>query len=77
MLRTLLDRPIAVTMVMLVAVVLGIVSVRLLPVSLIPEVDIPYVTVQASSSQRSAREIDEGVVKNLRHQLMQVRPRPG
>lgn len=72
MLKALLDRPIAVTMVMLVAVVLGIVSVRLLPVSLIPEVDIPYVTVQASSSQRSAREIDEGVVKNLRHQLMQL-----
>lgn len=72
MLRTLLDRPVSVTMVMLVAVVLGLVSVRLLPVSLIPEVDIPYVTVQVSSPQRSVREIDEGAVNVLRQQLMQL-----
>ena len=41
MLKTLLDRPISVTMMTLVVVVLGIVSTRLLPVSLIPDVDIP------------------------------------
>lgn len=35
MLGKLLDRPVTVTMAMLVVVVLGIVSVRLLPVSLI------------------------------------------
>lgn len=72
MLKTLLDRPISVTMMMLVVVVLGIVSIRLLPVSLIPDVDIPYITVQAVSSQMSAREMDESVVKTLRQQLMQV-----
>ena len=72
MLKTLLDRPISVTMMMLVVVVLGIVSTRLLPVSLIPDVDIPYITVQAVSSQMSAREMDESVVKTLRQQLMQV-----
>ena len=72
MLKTLLDRPISVTMLMLVVVVLGIVSTRLLPVSLIPDVDIPYITVQAVSSQMSAREMDESVVKTLRQQLMQV-----
>ena len=72
MLRTLLERPISVTMLMLVGVVLGLVSTRLLPVSLIPDVDIPYITVQAMSSQMSAREMDESVVKVLRQQLMQV-----
>lgn len=72
MLKTLLDRPISVTMIMLVVVVLGLVSTRLLPVSLIPDVDIPYITVQAVSSRMSAREMDESVVKTLRQQLMQV-----
>lgn len=72
MLKTLLDRPISVTMMMLVVVVLGIVSTRLLPVSLIPDVDMPYITVQAESAQLSAREMDESVVKTLRQQLMQV-----
>lgn len=72
MLRKLLDRPVAVTMVMLVVVVLGLVSIGLLPVSLIPEVEIPYISVQASSSQMSAREMDESVVTPLRQQLMQV-----
>ena len=60
------------TMITLVIVVLGIVSVRLLPVSLIPDVDIPYITVQATSSELSAREMDESVLKPLRQQLIQI-----
>lgn len=40
--------------------------------SLIPDVDIPYITVEAESSQMSAREMDESVIKTLRQQLMQV-----
>ncbi len=72
MLRHLIDRPITVTMITLVVVVLGIVSVRLLPVSLIPDVDIPYITVQAASSDLSAREMDETVLKPLRQQLIQI-----
>lgn len=72
MLKSLLDRPISVTMMMLVVVVLGIVSTRLLPVSLIPDVDISCLIVQAVSSQMSAREMDESVVKTLCQQLMQV-----
>lgn len=46
MLRKLLDRPIAVTMIAVVLLILGIVSSRLLPVSLVPDVDAPYITVQ-------------------------------
>ena len=41
MLKSLIDRPIAVTMSIFVVVVLGFVSLRKLPVSLIPDVDIP------------------------------------
>lgn len=72
MLGKLLDRPVTVTMAMLVVVVLGIVSVRLLPVSLIPDVDIPYITVQVSAPDMSARELDESVLKPLRQQLIQI-----
>ncbi len=72
MLRKLLDRPVAVTMAMLVVIVLGIVSIRLLPVSLIPDVDIPYVTIQVSAPDMSARELDESVLTPLRQQLVQI-----
>ncbi len=72
MLKHLIDRPVTVTMITLVIVVLGIVSIRLLPVTLIPDVDIPYITVQATSSELSAREMDENVLKPLRQQLIQI-----
>ena len=72
MLKKLLDRPVAVTMAVLVVAVLGMVSMRLLPMSLIPDVDIPYVTVQVSAPDMSAREIDGSVLKPLRQQLMQM-----
>ena len=72
MLKRLIDRPVTVTMITLVVVVLGLVSMRLLPVSLIPEVDIPYITVQTSSADLSAREMDETVLRPLRQQLIQI-----
>ena len=72
MLNKLLDRPVSVTMILLVFVVLGFVGIGRLPVSLIPEVDIPYVTVQVSSPELSARELDDAVVKPLRQSLVQI-----
>ncbi len=72
MLNRLLDRPVSVTMIVLVFVVLGIVGIRKLPVSLIPDVDIPYVTVQISAPDKSARELDDVVVKPLRGSLVQI-----
>ena len=63
MLKHLIDRPVAVTMVLLSIVTLGLVSLSRLPVSLIPDVDIPYVTVQITAGDMSARELDETVVK--------------
>ncbi len=72
MLKMLIQRPIAVTMALISIVVLGLVSINLLPVSLIPDVDIPYITVQISDSKLSARQLEEGVVKPIRQQLMQI-----
>lgn len=72
MLNKLLDRPVSVTMILLVFIVLGIVGIGRLPVSLIPDVDIPYVTVQVSAPDMSARELDDAVVKPLRQSLVQI-----
>lgn len=72
MLDRILDRTVSVTMVLLVFVVLGIVSIGRLPVSLIPDVDIPFVTVQVSAPDLSAREIDEAIVAPLRQSLVQI-----
>ncbi len=72
MLRRLIERPIATTMVLIMVVVLGLVSLRLLPISLIPSVDVPYITVQVSYPEQSARELEESVVGPLREGLMQI-----
>lgn len=72
MLNKLLDRPVSVTMILLIFVVLGFIGIRRLPVSLIPDVDIPYVTVQVSAPDMSARELDDAVVKPLRQSLVQI-----
>ena len=72
MLRKLLDRPVSVTMILLVFVVLGFVGIGRLPVSLIPDVDIPYVTVQVTAPDMSARELNDAVVSPLRQSLVQI-----
>ena len=72
MLGKLLDRPVSVTMILLVFVVLGFVGIGRLPVSLIPDVDIPYVTIQASAPEMSARELNDAVVSPLRQRLVQI-----
>ena len=72
MLDRMLDRPVTMTMLLLVTAVLGAVSIRQLPVSLIPDTDIPYMTVQVTAPDLSAREIDETVSRPLRQQLIQT-----
>ncbi len=72
MLKRILDRPITVTMAVLVIVVLGIVSLRSMPVSLIPDIDIPYITVQVNDQSLSTREMDKSVLRPLRQQLIQI-----
>lgn len=72
MLPKLLQRPIAVTMVSIVLLILGVVSIKQLPVSLTPDVDAPYITVQIPASGFSARQLNETILSPLRQQLIQV-----
>lgn len=72
MLERLLDRPVTVTMGLLVVSVLGIVSILRLPISLIPSVDVPHITVQVTAPALSSRELDETVMRPLLHNLVQT-----
>jgi len=72
MFKGLTNRPIAVTMVLIAVMVLGIAAIRKLPVSLVPDINIPQITVQVTSPDRSARELNDILLQRLRNQLVQV-----
>ena len=71
MIRQLIKRPVAVSMVLFAVAVLGAVSIKLIPVSLMPDVDIPQITVQVKVDGSSAREMDM-YLQTLRRELMQI-----
>lgn len=70
--KTLLHRPVAVTMCIIALTVIGILSLRHIPVSLMPDIDIPQITVQVSMPGYSAQEVERNVVSPLRGRMMQV-----
>lgn len=72
MLRTLLRRPIAVTMTLIVIVTLGVLAFQRIPLSLMPDIDVPRIMVQMSAQGSSAREIEQQIVSPMRQQLSQV-----
>ena len=72
MLRTLLHRPIAVTMSLIAIVTLGVLAFQRIPVSLMPDIDVPRIVVQMSAQGSSAREIEKEIVTPMRQQLSQV-----
>ena len=72
MLRTLLYRPIAVTMSLIAIVTLGVIAFQRIPVSLMPDIDVPRIVVQMSAQGSSAREIEQKIVTPMRQQLSQV-----
>ncbi len=72
MVKFLLQRPIAVIMVFVGLVILGAITFTTLPVSLLPNIPIPEITVQITSKNVSARELETTIVKPIRQQLMQV-----
>ena len=72
MVKFLLQRPIAVMMAFTACFVIGIITYFTLPVSLLPDIGIPQITVQVSSENSSARELENTVVAPLRRQLLQV-----
>lgn len=72
MLRRLIHRPIAVTMIVIAVISTGILSILGIPVSLMPDIDIPQITIHTSMPGASVREIEDKVTGTLRGQLMQV-----
>lgn len=72
MVQKIIQRPIAISMIVIALTVLGIVATKYIPVSLMPEIDIPRITVQVHSPGSSVTEIEQQMVNPLRHQLAQV-----
>lgn len=72
MLKQLIHRPIAVSMILIAIVAVGILSFTYIPISLMPEVDIPRITVQMANPGASATEIEQKIVTPMRNQLSQV-----
>lgn len=72
MLRKLINRPIAVSMIVVAVMVVGIVALRHIPVSMMPQIDIPRITVQMANPGASVTEIEQQLVGPMRQQLAQV-----
>ncbi|NDV66552.1 efflux RND transporter permease subunit [Bacteroides sp. 224] len=72
MIKFLIQRPIAVLMAFTACFIIGLITYSALPVSLLPDIAIPEITVQVSSANTSARELENTVVKPIRQQLIQV-----
>ncbi|MDE6335689.1 MAG: efflux RND transporter permease subunit [Muribaculaceae bacterium] len=72
MLRSLIHRPIAVSMCLIAIAVVGILSLRYIPVSLLPDIDVPQITVQVLYPGASVSEVEEKATRPLRRQLLQV-----
>ena len=70
--KFLLRHPISVCMVFTALCLIGLASYSALPVSLLPSIPIPEITVQVTGENKSAREIEDGVVAPLRRQLLVV-----
>ncbi|MBP1617083.1 MAG: acriflavin resistance protein [Bacteroidetes bacterium] len=72
MTKYLIQHPVSVFMAFIALFILGIVTYMSIPVSLLPDIPIPQITVQISSDNTSARELENTAVTPVRNQLMQV-----
>ena len=72
MIKYLIQRPIAVTMILIAIVVVVIIGIRNIPISLMPDIDIPQMTVQADTPGYSVQEIEKQIIAPLRSQLARV-----
>jgi multidrug efflux pump subunit AcrB len=59
-------------MIFIATIILGIIAYESLPVSLMPDIPIPLVTVSIKYKYNSAREMENGIVKPIRSELLQV-----
>lgn len=72
MIRFLIYRPISVTTVYFALLLLAIIGASRIPVSMFPDIDIPRMTIMVETSNRSAREVENTILKPLRRKLLQV-----
>jgi multidrug efflux pump subunit AcrB len=72
MVKFLIQRPIAVTVILIAFLVMSLIAARLIPVSLMPEIDIPEIVVKINAPGKPAREVEEQLVSKIRRQLLQV-----
>ena len=72
MVKYLIKRPVAVTMILIALVTVSILGVRKIPVSLMPDIDVPQITVQANVPGYSAQEMEKDIVAPLRLQLSRI-----
>jgi multidrug efflux pump subunit AcrB len=72
MVKFLTSRPVAVSMTFIALIILGIVAMTRLPVSLMPDISVPEITVQIEGKNMPVRQMENGVVRTLRRQLLQV-----
>lgn len=72
MIRHFVSRPISIFMLFTAFFILGIFTYVNIPVSLLPDIPIPEITVQISSTNTSARELENTAVLPIRQRLMQV-----
>ena len=72
MVKFLINRPIAVLVAFTACFIIGLVTYFTLPVSLLPDIAIPQITIQRTSDNASARELENTMVAPVRRALLQV-----
>jgi multidrug efflux pump subunit AcrB len=72
MLYFLLKRPIAVFMVLLVALSLSVLAFLKLPISLLPDKDVPEITVSVRFPNSPPEEIEQNILKPIRETMLAV-----
>jgi multidrug efflux pump subunit AcrB len=70
MLRFLLQKPVAVTMCTIAAMLLSIVAYVNLPVSLLPAIDVPQITITVSLPNSSPEEIEVSALRYIREAML-------
>ncbi|MBD8489828.1 efflux RND transporter permease subunit [Echinicola sp. CAU 1574] len=70
MVRFLLARPIAVTMVFLALMVFSLIAFTKLPISLLPPIDVPQIVVKVSYPNASPEAIEQNVLRPVREGLL-------
>lgn len=70
MVRFLLQRPIAVSMIFIALMVFAVIVFRSLPISLLPPIDVPQIVIKVNYQNASPEAIEQNVLSPIRESLM-------